>query len=195
MKRLAAAALLLALAACGARGKDQTSVIHRRLDGEPKTLNAILATTDAEQIVVALLSRNLLDYDENLNLVPGLAEEVSDSPDHLVFTVRLKADARWEDGTPVTSADVVFTLNAVMDPKVPALARRSFFEGLAKVEAVDARTTRAARTARSAQSSRGRELARRSTAISCRSTSSSASLEADDRPSRTSQLHSRAKMR
>ena len=41
----------------------------------------------------------------------------------------------------------------------------------------------AARTARSAQSSRGRELARRSTATSCRSTSSSASLEADDRPS------------
>ena len=43
----------------------------------------------------------------------------------------------------------------------------------------------AARTARSAQSSRGRELARRSTATSCRSTSSSASLEADDRPSRS----------
>jgi peptide/nickel transport system substrate-binding protein len=142
LKRLAVAALLLALAACGVRGKDQTSVIRRRLDGEPKTLNPILATTDAEQIVVALLSRNLLDYDENLNLVPGLAEEVSDSPDHLVFTVRLRPDARWEDGTPVTSADVVFTLNAVMDPKVPALTRRSFFEGLVKAEAVDARTTR-----------------------------------------------------
>ncbi len=142
MRRLAAAAMLLALAACGVRGKDQSSVIRRRLDGEPKTLNPILATTDAEQIVVALLSRNLLDYDENLNLVPGLAEEVSDSPDHLVFTVRLRPDARWEDGTPVTAADVVFTLNAVTDPKVPALSRRSFFDGLVKAEPVDARTTR-----------------------------------------------------
>ena len=37
--------------------------------------------------------------------------------------------------------------------------------------------------------------ARRSTATSCRSTSSSASLEADDRPSRTSQPQSRTKMR
>jgi hypothetical protein len=44
-----------------------------------------------------------------------------------------------------------------------------------------------ARTARSAQSSRGRGWVRRSTATSCRSTSSSASLEADDRPSRTGQ--------
>ena len=53
----------------------------------------------------------------------------------------------------------------------------------------------AARIARSAQSSRGRGLARRSTATSWRSTSNSASLEADDRPSRTSQPQSRTKMR
>ena len=53
----------------------------------------------------------------------------------------------------------------------------------------------AAMTARSAQSSRGWMLVRRSTATSCRSTSSSASLDAVERPSRTSQPHSRAKMR
>ncbi|MGA7991226.1 MAG: ABC transporter substrate-binding protein [Thermoanaerobaculia bacterium] len=134
--------LCLALSACGTRGKDQSSVIRRRLDGEPKTLNPILTTSDAEQIVVSLLSRNLLDYDEKLNLVPGLAEEVSDSPDHLVFTVRLRPDARWEDGTSVTSADIVFTLNALMDPKTPALTRRPLFEGFSKAEAVDPRTAR-----------------------------------------------------
>ena len=142
-RRALAAALLAGFAlACGTRGKDQASVIRRRLDGEPKTLNPILTTTDPEQIVVALLSRNLLDYDEKLNLVPGLAEEVSVSPDHLVFTVRLRGDARWEDGTPVTSADVVFTLNAIMDPKTPALTRRPLFDGFVKAEAVDARTAR-----------------------------------------------------
>jgi peptide/nickel transport system substrate-binding protein len=136
------ALLLAAGAGCGTRGKDQASVVRRRLDGEPKTLNPILATTDAEQIVIALLSRNLLDYDEKLNLVPGLAEEVSASPDHLVYTVRLRPDARWEDGTPVTSADVVFTLNAIVDPKVPALTRRPLFDGFVKAEALDARTAR-----------------------------------------------------
>jgi peptide/nickel transport system substrate-binding protein len=139
---LVALALLFALGGCGTRGKDQASVVRRRLDGEPKTLNPILATTDAEQTVVALFSRNLLDYDEGLNLVPGLAEEVSESADHLVTTVRLRPDARWEDGTPVTSADVVFTLNAIVDPKVPALSRRALFEGLEKAEALDPRTAR-----------------------------------------------------
>jgi hypothetical protein len=53
----------------------------------------------------------------------------------------------------------------------------------------------AARTARSAQSSRGRGWVRRSTATSCRSTRSSAFLEADDRPSRTSHPQTRTKMR
>jgi hypothetical protein len=53
----------------------------------------------------------------------------------------------------------------------------------------------AARTARSAQSSRGRGWVRRSTATSCHSTSNSASLDAADRPSMTSQPQNRTKMR
>jgi len=53
----------------------------------------------------------------------------------------------------------------------------------------------AARTARSAQSSRGLLLVRRRTAISWRSTSSSASFEAAERASSTIQPTSRAKIR
>jgi peptide/nickel transport system substrate-binding protein len=143
LKKLALLLLALFLPACGVRGKSQESVVRRRLEGEPKTLNPILATMDPEQIVLALLERNLLDYDEKLNLVPGLAEEVSDSPDHLTYTIRLQKDARWEDGTPVTSRDVVFTLTALLDPKTPALTRRVLFDGFLKAEAVDARTARA----------------------------------------------------
>ena len=142
MKKLALLAAALLLSACGVRGKSQDSVLRRRLDGEPKTLNPILATTDAEQVVLALLERNLLDYDEKLNLVPGLAEDVSDSPDHLTTTIRLRKDARWEDGTPVTSQDVVFTMTTLLDPKTPALSRRALFDGFVKAEAVDAETAR-----------------------------------------------------
>jgi hypothetical protein len=57
------------------------------------------------------------------------------------------------------------------------------------------RRTSAASIARSAQSNCGRGLVRRSTATSCRSTSNSTSLAAEDRPSRTSQLPSRTKIR
>lgn len=143
-RTLGALVLLLALAACGQKGKHAESVIHRRLEGEPKTLNPILATTDPENVVLALLERNLLEYDEKLNLVPGLAEAVEDSPDHRTYTVRLRPDLRWEDGRPVTSEDVVCTIRTLVDPNTPALSRKSYWEGLERAEAVDEKTARVA---------------------------------------------------
>lgn len=99
-------------------------------------------TSDPDQVVLALLSRNLLDYDASMNLVPGLAESVLPDPAHKVYTVRLRGDARWEDGTPVTSEDVAYTIRALMDPKTPSLNRRGFFEGFERVDVVDVRTAR-----------------------------------------------------
>lgn len=127
---------------CGRTGKDQALTLRRRLEGEPKTLNPILATSDPEAQVSALLQRNLLDYDEALNLVPGLAESVTPDADHLVYTVKLRADARWEDGTPITADDVVYTVTTLVDPKTPALNRRGFFDGFTGAEKVDERTAR-----------------------------------------------------
>lgn len=141
--RRALLALVLAASACGPVGKEQERVLHRRLEGEPQTLNPVIATSDPEVVVIALLQRNLLDYDENLNLVPGLAESVEADPAHLVYTVRLREGVRWEDGSPITSDDVKATLEAIVDPKTPALYRRSFFADLERVETVDARTARA----------------------------------------------------
>lgn len=147
-RRVVTTALALTFAigagSCGQKGKDAGSVIQRRLEGEPATLNPILATTDMENVVLALVERNLLEYDEKLDLVPGLAESVTVSPDARTYTVRLRESARWEDGRPVTSEDVAFTLRTLADPKTPALSRKSFWEGLEKVDVIDARTARAA---------------------------------------------------
>ena len=141
--RAAACLLLLAsLAGCGVTGKDQQSVVRRRLEGEPRTLNPLLATTDPELVVLALVSRNLVDYDETLALVPGLAESVEESTDHTVFTVRLRPDTRWEDGAEVTADDVVFTVETLVDPQTVSPVRKAFFEGFVKAEKVDARTAR-----------------------------------------------------
>lgn len=143
MKRLALASLLVLSACGGPVGKDQSLVLHRRLEGEPQTLNALTATSDPENVVIALLQRNLLDYDEDLTLVPGLAESVEADESRLVYTIRLRSGARWEDGTPVSAEDVKVTLEALLDPKTPALYRRSLFADLERVEVLDQRTARA----------------------------------------------------
>jgi peptide/nickel transport system substrate-binding protein len=116
--------------------------LYRRLAGEPTTLNAVLQSGVFEAQVLQYVQRNLFDYDAKLDQVPGLAEKLEVSPDGREYVVTLKADAVWEDGKPVTSRDVVFTVEKIHDPKVPAPVFKSLFEDLEKAEALDARRAR-----------------------------------------------------
>jgi ABC-type transport system substrate-binding protein len=104
-------------------------VLRRRLVGEPGTLNAVLQTTLPEQQVLQYVSRNLLDFDSRLDLVPGLAESFEVSPDGKEVRLKIRDGAVWEDGTPVTSRDAVFTIRRIVDPAVPSTLFKSVFEG------------------------------------------------------------------
>ncbi len=114
--------------------------LSRRLPGDPATLNAVMQSGVPEQEVLQYVSRNLLDFDARMRLIPGLAETWSVSPDGRAYTFRLRADAVWEDGSPVTAADAVFTIRRIVDPKVPSPVFKSVFEGLESVEASGDRT-------------------------------------------------------
>lgn len=72
---------------------------------------------------------------------PALAEEWEFSEDRLTLTVRLRSDAAWSDGEPVTSGDVRFAWRAQTDADVAwtfAYAK----ETIADVETVDEHTVR-----------------------------------------------------
>jgi peptide/nickel transport system substrate-binding protein len=115
--------------------------VIRRLDSECKTLNWVLYTTAYENFVLRHIYDPLLDYDEKGDMIPVLAAalpEVSD--DHLRMTVRLRTDAHWQDGVPITSQDVKFTLDKVRDPKIPAINKAAYFEKLDRLEVVDNHT-------------------------------------------------------
>ena len=114
--------------------------LRRRLIGEPATLNPVLQTGLPEQQVLQYLSRNLLDFDAGMGLVPGLADGYEVSNDGREYTFRLRPAAVWEDGSPVTAADAVFTIRKVVDPNVPAPVFKSLFDGLVSVEARGPRT-------------------------------------------------------
>src|SRR5262249_19449654 len=110
-------------------------VLRRRLVGEPGTLNAVLQTTLPEQQVLQYVSPNLLDFDSRLRLVPGLAESFEVSPDGKEVRLKIRGGAVWEDGTPVTARDAVFTVRKIVDPAVPSTLFKSVFEGLESIEA------------------------------------------------------------
>jgi len=120
--------------------RDGGTVI-RRLDSECKTLNWVLYTTAYELFVLRHLYDPVLDYDVNGNLVPVIAAELPTvSPDHLRITVKLRPDAHWSDGVPITAKDVKFTLDKVRDPSIPAINKAPYFEKLDHLEVVDEHT-------------------------------------------------------
>ncbi|WP_324244644.1 ABC transporter substrate-binding protein [Pseudonocardia sp.] len=58
-----------------------------------------------------LFQSTLLTRDADLNVVPDLATNYSVSEDGLVWTVDIRTDARFTDGTPVTARDVAYTFS------------------------------------------------------------------------------------
>ncbi len=137
-------ALAVSVSFCGRReaAPAPAATLFRHLPGDPATLDPTLATEENALLVEALLFRPLLGIDAERRPSPGLARSWSVSPDGLIYELHLDPDATWDDGTPVTSDDVRFTIERIRDPKVPAMTWRSGFEDLAAIETPDAATVR-----------------------------------------------------
>ena len=131
---LCAAASCARREAVSAPAKD---TLYRHLDGDPPTLDPTTTNEDFGLRVEDLLFRPLVGIDKERRIVPALALSWAVSSDGLAYDFRLDPKARWEDGSPVTSADVAFTIERVRDPKVPAVTWRWGFDDLAAVETPD----------------------------------------------------------
>lgn len=105
--------------------------------GPVDTLNPIFAKSSAEEAAGQLLFSRLLTYDKTGNLNYDLADSLSVSEDGRVYTVSIRADARWSDGLYVRARDVVFTVGLLQNA-----ATRSSLTGWdsVSVKAVDDRT-------------------------------------------------------
>ena len=116
--------------------------LRRRLYGDPTTLNAVLQSGVPDQQVLQYVSRNLLDFDAAMQLVPGLAEGWEVSADGRDLTFRIHPAAVWEDGSPVTSADAVFTIRKIADEKTPSPVFKPVFDSFESVTTIDPKAFR-----------------------------------------------------
>lgn len=106
--------------------------------GPPRFINPLLATSDADRDLTALIYSGLMRLDEAGLPQPDLAESVEVADDKLTYTFRLKPNLTWHDGEAITSADVEFSILAAQDPIVKS-QKRAAWEGV-KVEKIDERT-------------------------------------------------------
>ena len=106
---------------------------------EPKTLNIWLASDAWSRKVLRLMYQTLYIRDpESLELTPWLAqtEPIHDSQEN-AYTVKLR-DAKWSDGSEITSEDIAFTGRLIKEFNIPRY--HSKWKFVKKIETPDKKT-------------------------------------------------------
>ncbi|MDR6755371.1 oligopeptide transport system substrate-binding protein [Mycoplana sp. BE70] len=114
------AALVLGAVLLGSSPALAEAVLHRGNAGEPQTLDQAHTSINIEEFILKDLYEGLTIYDAAGKIIPGAAETWDLSDDGLTYTFKLRADAKWSDGSPVTAEDFVFSYQRVEDPKTAA---------------------------------------------------------------------------
>ena len=83
--------------------------------GVPRFINPILANSEADLNMTTLIYSGLMRKSSDGALIPDLASKYEISNNGLVYTFNLKDNLHFQDGKPVTSDDILFTVNKVKD--------------------------------------------------------------------------------
>ena len=111
-----------------------TGTITLSLGGEPPQLDSTRGTDAVSFNILGHTMEGLLRYDADNRLVGGVAERwvIGDA----TATFRLRPEARWSNGEPITAHDFVFAWRKVLDP-LNASEYAFILYGLKNAEAVN----------------------------------------------------------
>jgi oligopeptide transport system substrate-binding protein len=100
---------------------------------EPNSLDPGQEQYDYEGAVGASISEALLKIKPDLSdAAPATASSYSVSSDGLTWTFKIRSNAKWSDGKPVTGADFVYAWQRILDPRLAAPYADPFFDGAIK---------------------------------------------------------------
>ncbi len=121
---------------------DHDATLKRHIGGDPTTLNPIFNVPWQDHYMHFLLFLNPIRRNRELvtEINPTVVESWEESENHRTFTLKLRPEARWHDGTPWTAHDIAFSFEVISDDSVPALFYKRSAERLASVRALDDHT-------------------------------------------------------
>lgn len=115
----------------------QDSVLRLRMNGDINTVDPISTTNYTIRNASYLIYDTLFAMDANFEVQPQMAEGVAVSADGLVYTITLRDGLVFHDGSPVTAADAVASLQRW--GKADGLGK-IMFSKLASIAATDDKT-------------------------------------------------------
>ncbi len=127
MSRLRLALLLLLpaafLAGCAgsnnpAAGAPKPGVLRLAFHSDFRSLDPAIAADASNLALLRVIYLSLLDFDDDVNLVPRIAEALPTlGPDKRTWTIRLKKGVCFSNGREVVADDFVYSIRRVLDPK------------------------------------------------------------------------------
>lgn len=133
--------LVFTLTACGSKSKDTTAdqadapsttegetttaptesaggnILNVHFDVEIASMDPQIATDGTSFEAISDVTEGLYSVDASGTPINAMAESVDKSEDGLTYTFKIR-DAKWSNGTPVTSNDFVFAWRRLVDPAV-----------------------------------------------------------------------------
>lgn len=120
----AAARELLGSAQVSAQGTPRMGgVLRVSVNERPNTLNPLRHINNAEYMLGALLCSGLTRLTPEMTAGPDLATSWEANPDQTRWTFRLRRGARFQTGQEVTAADVVASVEKILDPATASPGR------------------------------------------------------------------------
>ena len=120
----------------------ETKSITTHLSKSPKGLNPLIYQGANDIIVSGLMIWGFADYNpKTLEFEPIMIEELPEPlfvqggeyDGKIRFDMKILPEATWEDGSPVTGDDYLFTVKCIMHPKTNAIRYRAYLENLIDV--------------------------------------------------------------
>lgn len=144
MKRLAIAVLLLGLLATSgsalAQDPSEGGTLRAAWQAPWESLDPHFASTEASFQVLNNVLETLTFFDDQMNLIPWLAESWSRSDDGLTWTFVLRDGVTFSNGRPLTAQDVVWSFRRLVAPETGSGNAWRIGGAGTVIEAVDDRT-------------------------------------------------------
>lgn len=118
--------VLMSFAGCSKPPAQTPSSVTILIGEDPLSFNAAVGDTGYDSLVMHMVMMGLTDIDPQGTIIPRLAAELpmvdnggvvmDETAGTMDVTWKLRDDVNWSDDTPVTSDDVIFTYEAIINP-------------------------------------------------------------------------------
>jgi peptide/nickel transport system substrate-binding protein len=115
---------LLSLSSCSRTVSTESGVVNFLIESMPTNLDPRIGTDGQSERIDSLLFSSLVEFDEHRIPHSDLAE-TWETPDPVTYMFHLRSGVQFHDGRPLTSADVKYTFDSIINGSVTTSKRGS----------------------------------------------------------------------